>query len=887
MNSLKNKKMKQEKGITLLALVVTIVVLIILATVAINFAFGDNGIVSYADKAKFETEIASAREQIELVLSEAGVEKTFNSEYDENGFLDDFVEARLTGVELDTDEITYEGFIFPLDRSVPKLGEGEPALVTGPRIREIKVTGTTTNSISVEVDARNAAGGKYTYSYKKVNEETWIEALANSDSNQYTYEGLEENQVYNLKVKLETKEGSIENDKTSANTGELPQGTITFTGQDWVGDGTAKVTINTSAEIGEKYELQYIIIGQGESTDGIENMQWTDTTSGYEITGLHHGDTVYGRLYDGVNQSDYASASVEDKIAPEVNVTAGGTTSNSVAVSVNATDGQSGMKDIVTYTYSIKVTGQADSTYTTPGNANGITANTYTFTGLTQGTNYTVRVQVNGDKAGLIGTGTLTNETTVTVGGATAGLVTGNITASTPIWSNGTASIKLSTSTGYKIMYQKNTTTGQWIEIANGGTISGLNHNDTVYARLYDGNNYGNYASVTILDNIAPTISNISTSNVTLNSITVQVNATDAQSGIASYTYTINGGGQVTTTSATQPFNGLNAGTSYTIQVTVTDRAGHAVQESIQVTTKYITVADSKGKVTKFTNTTPIKDDLDNIVYIPGGFHIAGDSATKVEGGIVIQDDYGNQFVWIPVGTYKTSSGSKTNALSRRTFTASGATTVSGDTAIVTYSQYYYGEGDSRSVASSQIGAFLNSAKPVSEGGHGGFYIGRYEQGTGNVCKAGVTPYVTITRDTAKSQAEAMYSGKSEIKATSQLISSYAWDTALNFICQTNSAGYTLATTKSSSYGNIGTGSDLFDIINRKNTGADTHDNYSNIHDLLGNCREWTTEFFQSGGSTCTVRGGSYGQRYSASSRMYQSNIGVYDDVSFRSQLYM
>lgn len=49
MKDLKNTK---EKGITLIALVVTIVVLIILATVSILALFGDNGIISRAQKAR-------------------------------------------------------------------------------------------------------------------------------------------------------------------------------------------------------------------------------------------------------------------------------------------------------------------------------------------------------------------------------------------------------------------------------------------------------------------------------------------------------------------------------------------------------------------------------------------------------------------------------------------------------------------------------------------------------------------------------------------------------------------------------------------------------------------------------------------------------------------
>ena len=44
--------LKNQKGITLVALVITIVILIILATIAISFAFGDNGLINRADQAK-------------------------------------------------------------------------------------------------------------------------------------------------------------------------------------------------------------------------------------------------------------------------------------------------------------------------------------------------------------------------------------------------------------------------------------------------------------------------------------------------------------------------------------------------------------------------------------------------------------------------------------------------------------------------------------------------------------------------------------------------------------------------------------------------------------------------------------------------------------------
>ena len=61
------KKLKNnEKGITLIALVITIIVLIILAGVAISMLSGDNGILNQAASAKEKTEQANIEEQIKL-----------------------------------------------------------------------------------------------------------------------------------------------------------------------------------------------------------------------------------------------------------------------------------------------------------------------------------------------------------------------------------------------------------------------------------------------------------------------------------------------------------------------------------------------------------------------------------------------------------------------------------------------------------------------------------------------------------------------------------------------------------------------------------------------------------------------------------------------------
>ena len=285
------------------------------------------------------------------------------------------------------------------------------------------------------------------------------------------------------------------------------------------------------------------------------------------------------------------------------------------------------------------------------------------------------------------------------------------------------------------------------------------------------------------------------------------------------------------------------------------------------------TVEEAKKNETKFDNTTTIKDGQDNNVVIPGGFHVDKDSGTNVEDGIVIEDDVGNQFVWVPVGKYKTTKGEKTNNLARRTFTSSEATEISGvDTEI---DSDYYAEDTTKytSVAKDTIGAFKTSATTKS-----GFYIGRYEQGTGNVCKAGVMTYVNLTRDTANNQAKSMYSGNSYV--TSELISSYAWDTALNFICQNSEHGYKLATTTDATYGNIFT-------TKKELTGAYTADKYSNICDVLGNVYEWTTEY-QNYKSPCVYRGGRYdGNVGYAAYRNFNSTTYSSSNIGFRTQLYI
>ena len=73
----KSQIIKNDKGITLLVLVITIIILLILAGITISAITGENGIIGNAEKAKEETEIAEEKE----ILEKATVQAMGNNKY--------------------------------------------------------------------------------------------------------------------------------------------------------------------------------------------------------------------------------------------------------------------------------------------------------------------------------------------------------------------------------------------------------------------------------------------------------------------------------------------------------------------------------------------------------------------------------------------------------------------------------------------------------------------------------------------------------------------------------------------------------------------------------------------------------------------------------------
>lgn len=70
MKNLNQKSKRNEKGITLIVLVITIIVLLILAGVSITMLSGDRGILNVANESKIETVVGTVKEQVKLLQAE-------------------------------------------------------------------------------------------------------------------------------------------------------------------------------------------------------------------------------------------------------------------------------------------------------------------------------------------------------------------------------------------------------------------------------------------------------------------------------------------------------------------------------------------------------------------------------------------------------------------------------------------------------------------------------------------------------------------------------------------------------------------------------------------------------------------------------------------------
>ena len=293
-------------------------------------------------------------------------------------------------------------------------------------------------------------------------------------------------------------------------------------------------------------------------------------------------------------------------------------------------------------------------------------------------------------------------------------------------------------------------------------------------------------------------------------------------------------------------------------------------------------VAEHKNE--KFSTNTELEDSYGNKIKVPAGFKITNDSLNSVTGGIIIEDvdagtteTAGSQFVWIPVGdVYTDTNGSKINIeLCRCGFNGSGekvsvqegweyqwnAVKVANpsipDEMINQFKLCTFTEATESRVGSSEnnINATAKDLNKFLTKANKGYYIGRYEARTtsprtesGDATtqvteKSGDVVYNYVTQLQASERSRNMYTSEN---FDSDLMNSYAWDTATLFLQAFDDRNETAKATKYSLQTSLNQGS-------IEQTGT-TIDKICNIYDMASNGYEWTTETSSDSVGPCVCR---------------------------------
>ncbi len=251
-------------------------------------------------------------------------------------------------------------------------------------------------------------------------------------------------------------------------------------------------------------------------------------------------------------------------------------------------------------------------------------------------------------------------------------------------------------------------------------------------------------------------------------------------------------------------------------------------------------------------------------------------SREAVSSGLVIENKDGSQYVWIPVDGVEVK-------LSRYTFGENGDPIMQSSNTI-TIGEDSFEEMETPlygNTSAIKLHKFIESVQ-----NNGGYYIARYEASKGEDGKALsiISQGTPATNEQATINPKMLWNKISQSEASnacqdlyegiqSDLINSYAWDTAIVFIQKYDNVV--------KNYSNRKDGSEVI-----KNTG-DTEDTACNIYNMGSNCSEWTTEAVNNPNMQSVVRGADYSDNQKlTSSRTKTNTANTAYNIGFRSILY-
>lgn len=134
--------MKNNKGITLIALVITIIVLLILAGVAIAMLSGDNGVLTRASDSKVANFIGAKKDEVNMAAAE-GITEFYEKKYVTEDLtaadtVQALVETKITAVKIETEKDTKEDITVTLNTT----GAEHTVVISSKSKPELNSTGT-------------------------------------------------------------------------------------------------------------------------------------------------------------------------------------------------------------------------------------------------------------------------------------------------------------------------------------------------------------------------------------------------------------------------------------------------------------------------------------------------------------------------------------------------------------------------------------------------------------------------------------------------------------------------------------------------------------------------------------------------------------------------